>query len=672
MDTYERLVKVNPAHKDGWLQLGRIRQYGIGSRYKDHLKAEAAYRRQLEANPAHFGARLQLGILLKELGKTDEAIRYLNTVVDTTNSYQREAVLTLAEVYPKRREYEQSETLFNAYIDELGAEDADIYYDLSLVAQLKELALFKAAPKEQWKSISELFWAGRDPAPVTAANERRIEHYRRVAYSRAKFGEFLFPWDARGEVYVRYGEPDHISRSEDILFEVAPKVVKVKERLLNEAGNAIGPLVQSREAWASGEAISSAIGPASSTLKEIGQTGSYRIPGGDGVAKSQGAGGASGTGAYERSTALMRSSTILGWPIYPVMDKVWEYWIYTDVGKGIEVTFTQSLSPGPYEYVEQPLSIGEIGLARGRPITQTWQQMNPRVVINRVASKTPEVYRPDFATGPLDFFFGSARFKGDESNTDLEVYYGIPTDGLTYAEGEDGKQVAHLKRGVALFDEDNRQVHRASNDILLSAEGNVDSMQTRFVPVMDRIGIVPGTYRMSVQILDMGSEKSQVYNQKVVIYPFESADLKISDIELAASIRPDAGGEFSKRGLQVIPNPSLAYLPGQSIFIYYEVYNLKKDEFGATNYRVSYEVKSLEKKQVQANILSALGRLLRTQKDAEAITVEYEHIGDRVDDIGYLELSMANTEPGEQVLKVRITEGNSGKTAIATTTFTIK
>ena len=93
--------------------------------------------------------------------------------------------------------------------------------------------------------MSEAFWAGRDPAPATAANERWIEHCRRVAYAREHFGEHEFPWDARGEVYVRYGRPDHISASEDIRFETHPGVLAVKDRLMNQAGEALQHLLLS-------------------------------------------------------------------------------------------------------------------------------------------------------------------------------------------------------------------------------------------------------------------------------------------------------------------------------------------------------------------------------------------------------------------------------------------
>ena len=74
LDTYKRLVKVDPHHSDAWFQIGRIYKGGKAGRYRNARKAEEAYRRQLEVNPQHFGARTYLGQIMKESGRTDEAL----------------------------------------------------------------------------------------------------------------------------------------------------------------------------------------------------------------------------------------------------------------------------------------------------------------------------------------------------------------------------------------------------------------------------------------------------------------------------------------------------------------------------------------------------------------------------------------------------------------------
>ena len=98
--------------------------------------------------------------------------------------------------------------------------------------------------------------------------------------------------------------------------------------------------------------------------------------------------------------------------------------------------------------------------------------------------------------------------------------------------------------------------------------GPVDTTQIAFVPEMDRLSVPPGTYRLSMQILDTSSDKSQVYNREVVLSPFGEDSLSLSDIEMAALIRPSRGSKFTKGKIEVVPNPSLFYMPGQPVFVY--------------------------------------------------------------------------------------------------------
>ena len=365
----------------------------------------------------------------------------------------------------------------------------------------------------------------------------------------------------------------------------------------------------------------------------------------------------------------------------------------------MEVTFVQEYTPGPYKYAEMPHAGADVwvdeitgrdpradlgippffdALRENKPRTDiqfgsnlTWQHLNPGLVMHRVARKTPEIYEQDFATAPIDFYIDMARFKG-EGRATLEVYFGIPTRDLNYVTGADGRLTAYLKRGLALYDEDNKPVYRSSEEMELYTSGPVDTTQLAFVPEMDRLSVAPGTYRLSVQILDTSSDKSQVYNREVVLSPFGDDSLRVSDIEMAAMIRPSRGSKFTKGKIEVVPNPSLFYMPGQPVFVYYEVYNLKKDEFGATKYLVSYELHSLHRGNIAVRTLKALGRLVGVDKKAEVVTVEYAHEGDRSDEYGYLELDMSNTDPGHQLLIVKVSDEIADSRATSAVSFAIR
>ena len=80
-----------------------------------------------------------------------------------------------------------------------------------------------------------------DPTPTTGVNERRVEHYRRVHYARLNFAEGISQWDGRGwdrrgDVYIRFGHPDHRSWSDYLVFETDKKVTKVKKTGATSSG----------------------------------------------------------------------------------------------------------------------------------------------------------------------------------------------------------------------------------------------------------------------------------------------------------------------------------------------------------------------------------------------------------------------------------------------------
>ena len=603
LKAYRKVVKMESGHPDALFQIGVIEEAK-----GEYGKAEKAYISQVAVNPHHYEARLRYGIVLKLQDRTDQAIAELRPVVKNPNRHQRRAVLELADIHQRRRDYDRSQALFDAYIDRLEPEEKRLYYDLSLVSNSADDS--GARTLDELKLAAEEFWVWQDPAPASAANERLVEHYRRVAVARENHGEHKFPWDDRGEVYVRFGEPDHVSRSGDVRFETDPRVLTVKDRLLASAGAAGAKLLK----------------------EEV------------------------------RSLGQVAQSSILGRPVYPVSG-IWEYWIYVNVGQGIEMTFVQPNFPGPYEFARMPVGTGRI--------TRIWQRMNPRTVMLNQVARQPAAYRPTFATGPLDFYFYTASFRGEDDLTAMEVYYGIPIRDLAYRDGRHGR-FANLVRGVAVYDADNMLVHRSDDEMVLRASGAADTSAGAFVPEIDRLLLPPGAYRVDVQVMDRNSGRTQIYREDRILKAYPAAPLSLSDVEMGARIDVADRGRFVKGDIEVIPMASRAYRPGDPVFIYYEIYNLARDEFGATRYRISYQIRSLRRTDVGARILGGLGRLIGKREDGNVISIEYDHVGNRPDERAYLELDMGATAPGRQLLTILVTDENSGQTGRAAISFDIR
>ena len=89
----------------------------------------------------------------------------------------------------------------------------------------EEFSALKGYDRSEWL---RKYWKMRDPTPTTERNEAEEEFERRVNYARAHFAESWIyqhvhylkdqfiregrrhaPWDARGEIYIKYGDPDH-------------------------------------------------------------------------------------------------------------------------------------------------------------------------------------------------------------------------------------------------------------------------------------------------------------------------------------------------------------------------------------------------------------------------------------------------------------------------------
>ena len=87
-------------------------------------------------------------------------------------------------------------------------EDSDLEHLRFLLSDDELHAYLDATPQERLAG-SRVFWARLDPTPTTPENERKTEHYRRLAYALDRFGVVPEPrWDRRGELLLRYGPPD--------------------------------------------------------------------------------------------------------------------------------------------------------------------------------------------------------------------------------------------------------------------------------------------------------------------------------------------------------------------------------------------------------------------------------------------------------------------------------
>ena len=85
--------------------------------------------------------------------------------------------------------------------------------DVAYIISPKESEAFQALrTNPEREKFIEQFWLRRDPTPGTPLNEFKEEHYRRIAYSNARYKTAsMAGWKTdRGRIYIVYGPPDEV------------------------------------------------------------------------------------------------------------------------------------------------------------------------------------------------------------------------------------------------------------------------------------------------------------------------------------------------------------------------------------------------------------------------------------------------------------------------------
>jgi len=191
----------------------------------------------------------------------------------------------------------------------------------------------------------------------------------------------------------------------------------------------------------------------------------------------------------------------------------------------------------------------------------------------------------------FDFGFDICRFRAQHDFTLLELYYSIFRDCLKFVP-EEGRLKATFILKAEIW----------QNDSLLTTDqwtnlSYVDSLN-QITPGQKLFGlgyfaVKPGNYLLKVNLSDINSGYERSKEQTVIIEPFSTDTLTISDIELAAQIKyTTEKSRFYKNGYMVIPNPDHFYGTGMPMLMFYsEIYNLYKEGKADTgSYSVQYRI----------------------------------------------------------------------------------
>lgn len=609
-DAFRRVIEMAPDYAPVYLELA---DWYVNNNYEMYYgEIRLLYEKYLRLRPDDVDALYGLAVSYTE-EQNYRSVVGIGEMALARNPGEARLLALLAQAYAGMGDPDRALALFAQYFDAIPAGERALYKDLQLVARPEELKVYESLSEDERAAFLTTFWRKRDLTLISGGLAREAEHYRRVWFARTHFAKAVQPWDRRGEVYIRYGEPDYRSRSHAPNALPSAEAEAVKERLA------------------------------------LGFEG-YFIESGDMTAESF-------FGGVDDEDELAIGDYDFIEPAYPVTfnerSVPWESWVYTQVGGGVEFVFVDEFLNGKWQFPPLP-----DGTRMSGERLSALLRSHPGVVLNDVVASTPEYFDLPPGIEPLEFYYDVARFRGEEGKTGVEVYYGVPTLEVGI-ENENG----HVRRSVVISDDEGEEVFRTRDDLHF---GGIDARQLKkgtFVPDVAYLEVPPGTYRMAVHLADVNSGKWGVYVQDLEAPTF-SDSLAMSDLELAWSIGDEGAfhDKYRKGDVWVMPMPSRSFVNNRSVFVYYEVYNLQRDEFGQTRYKVSYTIQQdVRSGSSIFGLLSGGFKRLMARGRKPQVAVSYEHVGRDVWEPIHLELDSKKMILGLNQVEVEVTDLSSGQ-----------
>ncbi len=594
------------------------------------------FRHYLDRKPGDQNAAFEFANDLFEAGAYEALLEIAVRLTETRS------LPLLGFALVQKGDHEGALKAYQDYIASLDQEGRVLYEDISLVSNRRELRAWRSVPPSKREAFLSRFWMVRDPFKTSGGAFRRAEHYRRVWVARAKYGKKKKPWDRRGEVYIRFGEPTWKSSSRDMNAVVPSAVQTVQERLAyalyGDQGvdfSYVGPVFPIK------------------SQPDLGQSlGETALVGGE----------------LLMLDSFKPITSGHDWSAIP-----WEVWIYTGLGEGgIEVAFTDDFLSGNFDYAPIP-TMSEEDMDRisrrstGSPVRflSILTDLAPSARIQDVIIRTPEKYDLSFLTS-LDFRYEAVSFRGDEEGlTELQVSVALPIDEIALPTDRDTSVVVE-RRIVLLKNLD--EVHR-SIDYL--GVGINDNTRGRGMLAVDghRVQVKPGAYELRIQAQRTNTNRTEVYPQGIDLPDYWIEELILSDLQIAQRITESVAEptKWTRNGFEILPAPTRQFRKGHPLFVYYEIYNLKSDEFGQTRFQLSYEVQAQTS---EGKIkIPFLAKLRKTS--GESVGFEFEQTGSSDSENDYLEIQLADAKPGRYEVRMKITDLNAGTVATRQAKFAV-
>jgi len=562
----------------------------------------------ISIRPNDFDLNLSRAKLLAYDGKYIEAKTILNSLLEYSAKIP-ETYYLLMRIYSIQDSVKQATKYFYTILDMEISEN--------LLAEIRDdcWALFTKEEREDFNNAIDKkifinnFWKANDPTPATYDNEFISQSFQRMEFALKNF-RYRDEIDERGEVYLRYGEPNvrkifrHYGHETEcwIYHELAPTKTFF-DFISSFTRNRYNLILDYRDLF----------GSRFTNYDPFSNDFDSDVEGRSLVKRTQ----------SKPSRFFFEDRAHLD----PFYAQIYKYLFSGEMGAYRDV---------------------RTGLGRYFSKVNRQRFQIPRTVIES-----------DKYFFKLNFDY--ARFRGINNTIKLESYYGFPLRiaGQIYKYDEDSTLT--LNEYFLLKDTLFTPLGEDKNVIDLETFGKSSS----FYENEKVLYVKPNDYVYVVEIEDK-NQRFRGSNQVIInTDDFLQDDLFLSDIQLSTEIvTSNWRGQNLKNGLKIEPYPYVYLNKNEPFYIYFEIYNLLTVE-NISEYELTYTISNDNAQPALASIFGFL-----SGKD-NSISFKQKYNGRSDTDHLYFLLDCRELDPGLTKLTVKVKDLWSGKEFTREKTFTL-
>ncbi len=278
--------------------------------------------------------------------------------------------------------------------------------------------------------------------------------------------------------------------------------------------------------------------------------------------------------------------------------------------------------------------------------------------LDDLVERVPERFVDPFKDRRFPVPYQVGQFRGKSGQSRIEIYYAIPSTKVE-TEKSKGTAVVDLTKGLFLFttDWDTLDIQKTAVDRLawIKDRGVGDG----YLLSGEVLNLAPGEYHIAGEVMGRKSEGVGGFKTRLPVRVFSRDTLEISDILLARRVIEKPERPFGRERFVILPNPVKTTPRSRKAYFYFEIYNLTRDAFGRTSYKITYQTKPVPTDDDETN--------------PDWVTaVTQEVIGDHSWEPVYLALDLQEAKPGLRDFRVLIEDSLSSETASASTQYRIR